>query len=66
MENYIYCYLDNIKNLLKFDNITSIEYLNFSENDSMYKHMKDTKLQFINNHKIKQLVILDNNVILHL
>ena len=64
MENYIYCYLDNIKNLLKFDNITSIEYLNFSENDSMYKHMKDTKLQFINNPKINQLVILDNNVIL--
>jgi hypothetical protein len=61
---YIYCYIDNLKDFLKFDNITNIEYLKLDNSDKEYEHMKNTKLKFINNDNIQELVILDNNVIL--
>ena len=61
---HVYCYTDYLKNSLEFCDIENIEYLRFSDDNSLYEHMKKTKLQFINNKDINHLVILDNNVIL--
>jgi len=63
-ELHIYCYIDYYQKILQFDNITSIEYLKLEDSNKEYEHMRDTKLKYINNENIKELVILDNNVIL--